>query len=1345
MTYLYIFTPFGTDIFLYEDFSIILRKTLTKTGQTMTRPFRFLLAAALLIGQNLLCEGAHIKTITSSDGLTNNAIYSLHQDKYGHVWIGTGDGINIWDGNSLEVFKSKDGQNYFFGNRARNFFPSLGDEILVLTKYGLAELNTVTKDVKFHKELSLHTKIATTEKGNIFTLNKNHIEYFLTETSTFAELRDFRLIKNEKCQFMSVSNNNLFVFTDNGSYRVEIDFSKESNPEVTEISNLNLNCIYVSPMQYDTKGHYIVTKDGRIWQFDIATGQLQQLSKIDDTWAKEKRITGIVRTEKGFYIAFIEDGVYLLPDGEHTLKPIGINYGIFSMMKDRNQPIIWIGTDCNGLQIYNEEVSEIWDITYDDLPYEIKMPVRSILLDKNNNLWFGTKGDGLYRIKNFNTKSTFNEANTDRFNTNNSSLLHNSVYTLTESKSNFIWIGTDGKGLNWYSHRDNRIREVKGSKNLQKIHCILEQGENTLWIATDCEGAYKCKYEMINGSPVITMTDTLEFCEPFNYETSIFSIAIQNDSTIWFGSRSYGALSYNTRTRQSKVLQFPSDKGMGINEITDIVTGEHILFATGNGMVIHAPQTDSLGTSNEVPARTVHSIIKDKNENIWLSTNQGIISLDKGYNYRTSYNRFSRLKVLEYSDGASYDDGENVFFGGINGLTMIQSDSKTIGYYNTYNPPINITEFIQNNAATAIGSKLKKGKLRIPYSKQVFAIRYSVVDNINFSDYVFKWNISKNNNEWRENTSETIYIPTLDPGEYVLRIKYVNKATQYESAVSELPIYIIPPVYMRWWAQIIYLLLIIGAVIAFIRYIKTKQLKFIANLEKQYAEEVQKTKSETVNSITEELSILITFILGLSTQVRQEAGINNSAKEKLSLLEYNIVKINNILNILKDSKELSDQIDTPKEMLLLPVSQLTLNLLDILNVAIKSKKASLLHDIEDGIILTTNKDYYQTLFNSLMHKALSIVSGNREISVSLKRKDNDSGVYLTIKVTAEEADCQELYSDKNGTNLHSKLIDKMDGNIVYAYENGVVRISIFLPQHKSVKAITSESKRLTENIDSNDLISGNKLPEEFEINPGKEYIFIISTNKEISSFIGYFLSEKYNIMQLQDNDSAFECMESLIPAAVIYDYSSLRISFPEYIEKIKSNKRSRHITVIAMTSSIQMNERKECTKLGADLCLSFPFNVEYLQAVLEKLIDKREKIAEYFNSPISSYEKKDGKIIHHEDKAFYQRILDIIHNHISDPELSASMIAKELGISIRVMYRKLENLNTPNLNQLIIDTRLKLAVKYLSKSKMTIDEILYKVGYENRSTFYRNFKNSYGMTPKEYREQIQSKTLEEFN
>ena len=548
------------------------------------------------------------------------------------------------------------------------------------------------------------------------------------------------------------------------------------------------------------------------------------------------------------------------------------------------------------------------------------------------------------------------------------------------------------------------------------------------------------------------------------------------------------------------------------------------------------------------------------------------------------------------------------------------------------------------------------------------------------------------------------------------------------------------PLYKSWLAQLTYIVIIIGCAI----YIRKRHKKHIADLEREYTEEVQKTKSETVDSITEELSVLITFIMGLSTQVRQQIGYDHTASGKLSLMEYNIGKINKILNILQDSKGYSEDMADPREVLLLPISQLTRNLMEILKVICKSKKAKVVADIEDGIILTTYKDYYQTLFNSLSHKLLSIISEKRELTVSLKKIDKEHEIVLSIKAHTSKDNYAEFISEKNVINLHSRLVEKMNGSITYDYAGDEIIVTVFLPQNQGIEQ-NSIDEMSGENLNKNVLITDKQLPMGFDIKPGNEYIFIISTNKYISSFIGYFLSLKYNIMQFENNMTALHGMDTLLPAAVIYDYSSLRTNFGEYIEKIKNNKRSQHITVIALTSSVQVNERQECTKLGADLCISFPFNVEYLQDVLEKQIDKREKIAEYFNSPLSSYEKKGGKIIHHEDKAFYHKILDIIHENISNPELSANLIARELGISIRVMYRKLENIESPNLNQLIIDTRLKLAIKYMTKTKMTIDEILYKVGYENRSTFYRNFKNSYGMTPKEYREQIQSKTLEEFN
>ena len=200
--------------------------------------------------------------------------------------------------------------------------------------------------------------------------------------------------------------------------------------------------------------------------------------------------------------------------------------------------------------------------------------------------------------------------------------------------------------------------------------------------------------------------------------------------------------------------------------------------------------------------------------------------------------------------------------------------------------------------------------------------------------------------------------------------------------------------------------LFFGTAILCVRCIKRRQKERLAMLEREYKEEVQKTKSDIVNSITEELSVLITFILGLSTQIRQQIGSSQNVSGKLNLMEYNIGKINNILNILQDSKGLSENINSPREIMFLPVSQLTSNLLEILKIVMKTNKVRLISDIEEGIILTTNKDYYQTLFSSLTHKLLSIASENGELSVSLNKSKDENGIILRIKASAStEVSC----------------------------------------------------------------------------------------------------------------------------------------------------------------------------------------------------------------------------------------------------------------------------------------------------------------------------------------------------
>jgi AraC-like DNA-binding protein len=84
------------------------------------------------------------------------------------------------------------------------------------------------------------------------------------------------------------------------------------------------------------------------------------------------------------------------------------------------------------------------------------------------------------------------------------------------------------------------------------------------------------------------------------------------------------------------------------------------------------------------------------------------------------------------------------------------------------------------------------------------------------------------------------------------------------------------------------------------------------------------------------------------------------------------------------------------------------------------------------------------------------------------------------------------------------------------------------------------------------------------------------------------------------------------------------------------------------------------------------------------------------------------------------------------------MIAKQMGISERGIYRKIENLTDKTLHQIIRESRIELASKLLVSSKLTIDEIMYKSGYDNRSSFHRNFKELKGMAPKDYRNSVKN-------
>lgn len=71
---------------------------------------------------------------------------------------------------------------------------------------------------------------------------------------------------------------------------------------------------------------------------------------------------------------------------------------IFSMTKDRYNDIVWVGTDGQGVLMLTKNNSIAQTLELTRLSPLLKRQVRSIATDRYGGLWFGTKGDGLIHI-----------------------------------------------------------------------------------------------------------------------------------------------------------------------------------------------------------------------------------------------------------------------------------------------------------------------------------------------------------------------------------------------------------------------------------------------------------------------------------------------------------------------------------------------------------------------------------------------------------------------------------------------------------------------------------------------------------------------------------------------------------------------------------------------------------------------------------------------------------------------------------------------------------------------------------------------------------------------------------
>lgn len=1257
---------------------------------------------------------ANIRILSSEDGLSNNAVYNICQDSLGVLYIGTLDGLNIWDGYRMERFRAADGRSYFEGNKIKHMFHTSPNIIFALTRHGLARINTETKDVLFMQDFDPESVIGIDSRENIFAISGDNKLYYIGKGGKAHILDGFTLEESDECERIIVSDSGIIhVFSDKGTWRITIDKS-DRTPKILNVENLNILHIYVSE-PHCSRPTYTITEDLRLSVFNPESGEFTFISKfLPPVGHNTNRIKGVVRAPQGYWINFW-DQLFFLPDGDSALQATDIKHHSFTIVHDKYQPILWIGTDSQGLIGWSYQEPAIRSITYKDLPIPISMPTRCMYLDNDSQtLVFGTKGEGLLRIRNFSKAGKINKSDIDRFHAENSPLGDNSVYCITESVNQCLLIGTEGYGINYM--RGNSLGVVTGSEKLYQIHQIAEQNESTLWVTTGRDHVFKCHMKIRNGLPIISRIDTIDFRSTFKARTQIYDLAIQNDSIIWFGSKGHGCLCYNTTTKSSEIISFPKKYGVAINEVSQISNFNDLIFCTRNGIITRKSSDKSISVFEYCSPISAKASLKDSKGNLWVSTSTGIIVLDNNYNYLKSYGKYSGLSIPEYSDRACYRDDKSgtMFFGGTNGLTII--DEKINIRPNEYNPPIYLTKYINGNEEWPIAKVLNRERLKMEHSNSSFSLGFSSIDHINQNDYRFMYRLDGYDDQWRAIEGRTISFSKLPPGSYTLRIKYINSVTEISSPERALPIRVSPPIYLSAVAYILYVLILAALVAWIIIWNKKKGIAEQEAIRQRYKERMLKIKADTSAAISEELSVATTFILGVCQQIQSRATHIPSISEKVAVVEQNIDKIGRTLNTWNEFRKISDTSDGSGARTLMSISRTAKEILDLALTSHKDSKIQLDYNIQENIVFEVDNDQFMAFFNTLTNSIFSIVTPNGKIEFELLRKEHG------------RAHMHFAFTTDPGTYRAFEDVEGALSSCIMAAEGLPVNITHTYSIHKQQAVIEILLQASSETADTATVHHTE--------NPRHDNIFIVSRNSEIISFLNYFTSDRYNISVFENNESAAARFQECIPVAIIYDSSSLPGQISSFMEDLKSGKKTSQIPVISLVSSLATTEKDLCIKAGCDLCLAFPFNVETFMSSLSRLIGKKESAAQYYSSPDSSFVIEEGKSMHKDEVAFLREIVRIIDTSMDDPKLSAAMIAEKLDISTRVLYRRIEKLTDKTLRNIIIESRMRYAAKLLVSTKLSIDEIMYRTGHDNPSTFYRNFKLFHGITTTEYRKNI---------
>lgn len=1334
---------------------------------------------------DVLSNEFDIQNLKNSDGISNSSITKIYQDSTGLIWFGTWDGLNVYNGRDFKVYKPESGNPHSISNNIiRDIVEENSNILWVSTDKGI---NRYYKKENKFKRFFTENQRNVFFNENSFLIAKNNFNcvfayiaeeglyYFNNQQNNFIKIK-LPMNLSAKKMFFDMDENLWILTLEKSLFKIDFRKGNFTVPHVNSITKfMHLNDIESVFLNKDNT-LFIQTTNKRVHLYNISEGKL---AMHPNGFAPNEIIKDVIFTGNQLFWGGV-NALYRFNPQTKQSEVLIDKLSVLSLLSG-SQSIIWVGTDTRGVVQLTPNREKFKLFSSENIATFGRSAVRAFYQDDKGILWVGTKGSGVYGL----SSNSGDLVVITHFSTQNG-LLNNSVFCITPGAYGEIWIGTDGTGLNYYQSKTKQLRKLniktieKHGHKLTSVYSILTMG-NTVWVGTSGNGMFKLEIDKTTNPYSIKSYKQYTFNKNKSSTLSnniVYSITKAGNNSLWIGTRGGGLNYFDIKTEkfETYLLSNQEEDLISANDILSLYkdTKENLWIGTSMGLYKllriknGSPVFKKFTEKDGMPNNTIHGILEDSQSNMWVSTNNGLVKLIQPDSELriVSYYQSDGLQSNEFSDGAFYANPENkkFYFGGINGFNEFNPLKITS---NTYMPTLYLDEFYVDNIKNKLYNFQKDSKigptLHVSHEIKSFSFRFIPIDYVSSAKCEISYLLEGFNKDWIHlGTSNNIVFSNLPKGNYILKVRCSNAEKIWSDKPVSIPIVVQPP----WWANNVaylsYILIFIMSMFGINRLtqnqLKTRNEIKLKELEKQKTEEIHQAKLRFFTNIAHEFSNSLTLIYGPCIQLLRH-NTDNYTRKHVNTIKSNSERMQNLIQQLIDFRKAETGYLQPiyKQV---EIPELIKYVADYFNEILAQKQIILKTSFTPEIIVwNTDWDCVEKIVFNLLSNAVKYTPPYKEVVVNTVIKDGA----LEIKVTnygigIKSQNMQSIFNrfevlerlefqaskgleTRNGIGLAlcKNITELLKGSIhIESDEETFTSFIVTLPNYSiSTSSAGEVNKSMLSpkqfNIDV----------EQKETNKNKDFlipdekkqglILIIDDEKEIRNLLVEFLSERFELIEAENGNDAIEMMRLRLPVLIICDVIMPQMNGVEFVTIMKSQEITKHIPIILLSSKSAVENQIEGLETGADGYIGKPFHPRYLEATIDRLLQRNKELIEYSGSAYASVEQFDGKLVKKEDKNLLVKITKLIMDHIDDESLSLDSIASEMAISKMQLYRKIKETSNQTPTEFIRNIRLNTAEKMLITTNKTVQEIMYSCGFNNKTYFYREFAKKFKLTPKEYR------------